>query len=247
VTYAQHGEFGNARVAFAFSGQKIPPELAVEFELLRLSEKPPAMLVEWIKRLERFLDRAARPRPWSILRVSPGMERKVRDALGPKTRETPHGAGLSVYVPIEKYRPARTWKSRTRPLIPGYIFAELRDDDDLDLARANHAVRDVMARDGKPVRVDALCIGSMILAEAMGAFDSTWNAPRPGHPPGTPAARAKRKWEKGECARVTEGPFAGFIALIIAADRADRIETLVTIFGRVTALELDETMLEPFC
>jgi transcription antitermination factor NusG len=100
-----------------------------------------------------------------------------------------------------------------------------------------------MCRDGRPVKVPAVLIGSMILAEAFNAFDSTWESPAP---PKKGPRPPRHKWKKGEWARVIGGPFAGFNAVIETADRADRMETFVTCFGRVTALELDETMLEPF-
>lgn len=180
-------------------------------------------------------------RPWNILCVAPGMERKVAAALGPKTEENRHGAGLQVYVPIERYRPATTWRSRTRPLMPGYVLALLRDDDELDLARKNHAVREVMCREGRPVRLSALDVGSLILFEAWGMFDRTWESP-------APSIRGQRKlrhkWERGQRVRVTDGPFAGFPAEIQKAERADRMEVFVTLFGRVTPVTLDEEMIE---
>jgi transcription antitermination factor NusG len=183
-------------------------------------------------------------RPWRILRVTPNMERKVAAALGPKTRENPHGAGLAVYVPLERFRPATSWRSRLRPLIRGYIFADLPDDDALDLARKNHAVRDVMCADGKPVSVPSIDVGAMIFLEAYGAFDTTWDAP----PPRKSAKRGRRRplknWRHGQRVKVSEGPFAGHVAQIVTATRADRINVLVTIFGRATEVTLDEEMLD---
>lgn len=180
---------------------------------------------------------------WRLLRVSSGMERKVRDALGPKTEEHPHGAGLNVYVPVEKYRPRRnTWKSRTRPLIPGYIFAELPDEEALDTARKNHAVRDVMCLDGLPLVVPAIAVASLILMEACGEYDATWGAPAPVRDKRR-GLRPLKNWAKGQRVQVVEGPFASFPAFIEKADRADRIEVLVAIFGRITPVTLDEEML----
>lgn len=222
-------------------GSTVPADVMAEYAAIVLLEPEPKELRSWTARLHRRVRRALAPPAWSILRVTPNMERKVAAALGPATEENPHGAGLSVYVPLERYRPATTWRSRQRPLIPGYIFAELKDDYDLDLARANHAVRDVMSRDGKPIRLPAIWVGSLILAEACGEFDQTWNAP-------APRKRGSRKtrweWEKGEVARVTDGPFAGFNATIEKADRADRMKVFVDLFGRVNPVTLDEEMLE---
>jgi transcription antitermination factor NusG len=231
------------RSSSPFPGQRIPTELQIEFELLRQTEKEPALLRDWVARLQRRLASAARPAPWSILQVDPCAERKVAAALGPKTEETPHGAGLTVYVPLEKYRPKRTWKSRTRPLIPGYILALLRTDEELDTARAHPAVRKIMCRDGVPLKVPAICIGSLILFEACGEFDQTWNSV-PERDKSRGRRPTRRAWEKGEVAKVVEGPFASFPAEIVNAERADRIEVMVMIFGRATPVQLDEEMLE---
>jgi transcription antitermination factor NusG len=214
----------------------VPIDLWLEYAKIRLLEPEPALAEVWSRRLLAGIRRhTTAPPPWSILRVKPSMERRVRDAL--------LDAGLTVYVPIEKYRPARTWKSRTRPLMPGYIFASLLNDDDLDLARGNHAVLAVMSRDGKPVKIPALAIGALVLAEAMGDFDQTWNAPAPVRDKRR-GRRPRHAWVKGQRVKVTEGPFAGFLAEIVNAERADRIETLVVMFGRVTPVTLDEDMLE---
>jgi transcription antitermination factor NusG len=215
----------------------VPIDLWIEYAKIQLLEPEPALATVWNRRLLASLRRHLTPQPWSILRVSPNMERRVRDALS--------DAGLTVYVPVEKYRlpKARSWKSRTRPLIPGYIFANLQSDEHLDLARANHAVRDVMARDGKPLGVPALSIAALILAEASGEFDQTWNAPAPLRDKRR-GRRPSKAWQKGQRVKVMEGPFASFPAEIVAADRADRIEVLVTIFGRATPVTLDEDMLE---
>jgi transcription antitermination factor NusG len=228
------GEFGNATVLFAHCGQRIPAEMQVEFELLRLFDRQPNR--NWIDALQRRLALAAKPRPWSVLRVKPNMERKVTEVLTE--------AGLSVYHPRERYRPARTWRSRTRPLMPGYLFFDLADDDALDTARANHAVIDVMCKDGKPLKVPAIEVGLMVLAEWAGAFDTTWTSPPPLRDKRRGRRPPRRKWKQGEAARVTDGPLAGFLAQIKSADRADRIEAFVTIFGRVTEVTMDEEMLE---
>lgn len=174
---------------------------------------------------------------WSILRVTPHMERKVRDVLIDQ--------GVPCLVPEERFRPANHWRPRTRPLMPGYVFAELRNDDALDIARANHAVREVMCRDGRPVRCPPVLIGVMILLEAWRAFDSTSRVPvsRRDKRRGRRAVCVSR-WEHGQRVKVSGGPFAGFFAEVLRAERADRVEILVSIFGRVTEVSLDEEMVE---
>lgn len=224
-------------------GRQVPHHLMAELAAIVLLDPEPDLLSEWVSRLQRRVRSALTPPAWSVLRVSQGMEGKVAKALGPKTEDDPHGAGLAVYVPIERYRPARTWRSRTRPLMPGYIFADLPDENSLDIARKNHAVREVMCKDGKPVKVPALAIGSMILMEACGEFDLTWDAPAPIRNKAR-GRKPTRKWVKGQRVKVADGPLAGFLAEIIKADQADKIAVLVSIFGRETPVELDEEMLD---
>jgi transcription antitermination factor NusG len=193
---------------------------------------------------------AACPNPWSILLITPNMERRVAETLTE--------ARLTVYVPIETYRPKpvnvarahRPWRPRTRPLIPGYLFADLTDDRHLDIARANHAVRRIMCREGVPITIGAEDMRKIILDEAEGAFDFAKRAS--GASKGRHRGkRGKRgagaepsRWKSGHRVKVAEGPFAGFIGTIIKADRMDRIEVLVSIFGRQTPVEMDEGDIE---
>jgi transcriptional antiterminator RfaH len=236
----------SASARLALPAGEIPNDIWLQWAKIQLLEPEPLLLAEWMRALAGLrlgaMNRTIRP--WNVLRVSPNMERKVCEALGPKTKEIPHGAGLRVYVPVEKYRPKRTWRSRTRPLIPGYIFADLPDEDALDTARQNYAVRDIMCLDGKPLAVPAIAIGAMILMEAFGEFDTTWNSPAPIRDKSR-GRKPSRNWKHGELVKVTEGPFAGFMAEIVKAERADRIEVLVSLFGRETPTELDEEMIEP--
>lgn len=184
---------------------------------------------------------------WAILCVTPLMERKVAAALGPKTEEHPYGKGLTVHVPIEKYRPANHWRPRTRPLIPGYVFADLPNDDAIDTARENYAVRDIMCHDsGVPFRLSANVIGALILFEAWHAFDRTWKPPpfRVQKRGGRKSSFRETKWQHGKRVRIMDGPFAGFLGTIMATPRDQRIEVLTAIFGRQTTIELGEDEVE---
>jgi transcription antitermination factor NusG len=184
---------------------------------------------------------------WSILCVTPNMERKVAAALGPRTEENRHGAGLRVYVPIEKYRPANHWRPRTRPLMPGYVLAELPDDEALDLARGNHAVRHVICdQSGQPLRVPLIDIGSLIFLEACHAFDRTWRPPpfRTRKRGGQKSSYREAKWESGRRVRISSGPLAGFVGTVMATPRDQRIEVLTAIFGRDTTIELGDDDVE---
>jgi transcription antitermination factor NusG len=130
--------------------------------------------------------------------------------------------------------------------MPGYIFADLTDDAALDTARGNHAVISVMCRDGRPVKAPALAIGWLIFLEWTGAFDATLG--RAIDPPRTRRGRKRttplRNWRKGQRVMIAEGSFRGFVGEVAKADRADRMELLIDVFGRPTPIELDEVLLE---
>lgn len=183
---------------------------------------------------------AGHARAWNILRVAPHMERRVRDTLA--------DAGLQVYVPIETRWPkgyprmtkAEKMRARpiTRPLIPTYIFALLPDDEALDLARNNHAVREVTCFEGRPIRVPARELGAMVLFEACHEFDETWSPP--GVRRGKRRGKSLRNWKGGERVKVVAGPFGGFMGDVLASDRDERVRVLVTLFGRATPIDLGE-------
>jgi transcription antitermination factor NusG len=180
----------------------------------------------------------ANPRPWCALKVAPHMERKVAAALT--------DVGLAVYVPIERYRPANNWRPKTRPLLSGYVFADLPDDASLDIARANHAVRELWCRDGKAVQIPALLIGTLILLEAWRAFDRTWkpSGARPSRRKNKRGSFAESRWEHGERVKVKSGPFEGHQADILRVAREGRLEVMVALFGRAIQAEIDEEAVE---
>lgn len=239
-----HVAVGPSRLEVPEGASLLPfaEEIAVLMMIEKAVDPVPRLYTAWLSGLRVKLHRSAAARPWSILRVKPGMEAKVTEVL--------RGAGLGVHHPRERYRPARTWRSRTRPLIPGYLFVDLPNDEAIDLARGNEAVIEVMCRtmaDGrpKPVQVPALVVGAFVLAEWLGEFDTARTAPPPANrrrhrrPP-------SRKWEAGELVRIAEGPLEGRTGKILAAERADRMLVLIEIFGRMSEVTLDEEMIEAF-
>jgi transcription antitermination factor NusG len=198
-------------------------------------------------RAEELQRLASNPNAWNVLVITPHMERRVAETL--------KEAGLTIYVPIETYRPkpanvARShqpWRPRTRPLMPGYAFADLSDEQSLDIARANKAVRRIMCREGVPVTISAKDMRKIILAEEAGEFDfakRASGASKGRHRGKRGKGATESRWKSGQRVKVIEGPFASFPAEVMRADRADRVEVFVTIFGRVTPVELDEDWLE---
>jgi transcription antitermination factor NusG len=237
-------DFGPITLVSPDGSNRIPAHLWPELEVAVMLEPEPEMRADWVRTLQLGLRRACAAErrlreapPWSILRVATPMARKVADALT--------DAGVRCYVPVEKYRPPNHWRARTRPLIPGYVFAELLDDDMLDLARENHAVREVMSRDGRAVTIPALAIGTLVAFEALHLFDRTWKPTWRSHKRrGRKASTIQSRWQHGQRVRVLDGSFAGFEGDITSVARPQRIEVLVYIFGRAVPVELGEDEVE---
>lgn len=200
-----------------------------------------------VLRIQQWLRRIPASPPWNILRVAPNMERRVRDTLAE--------AGLQVYVPVETRWPkgyrlmTKAEKLRakpiTRPLVPGLVFAVLPDDDAINLVNENKAARLLKAGDG-PLKVRAQDIGVLAFWEACHEFDETWAPPlrRNGSKRGRRKKDHNARWKGGERVKVTHGPFAGLFGEVLRASREDRVEVLMTIFGRETPAEVEEGWLE---
>jgi transcription antitermination factor NusG len=179
---------------------------------------------------------------WHILRIIPNMEKRAHKMLAE--------ANVTAYLPIETawvFLPRDRKAKRTRALFPGYLFAELPNDEVIDVARGNRTVREIMCRDGRPVTLPPIVIGSMALLEAWRVFDLTWTPPltgrrnkRRGRKPTTQLSR----WENGERVRLTTGPFAKFEGTIMRTDRGARIEVLIAVFGRPTLVAVSDAQVE---
>ncbi|WP_315759319.1 transcription termination/antitermination protein NusG [Bradyrhizobium sp. SZCCHNRI2007] len=59
-----------------------------------------------------------------------------------------------------------------------------------------------------------------------------------------PASRKRRLYLAGEMVRVVDGPFAWFTGAVEHLDSKGRLRVLLSIFGRMTSVELDEGQIE---
>lgn len=169
--------------------------------------------------------------PWMILRVTPRQERFVITALDEFQ--------IPAYAPMHITRPnlAKRIATRTRPLIPGYVFVRLDGDQDIDQARAIRGVREIMCRDGRPRHVPALAVAGLILAEAAHKFDETWS------PPKQKGRRYAHRWIKGDRVKITGGAFDGFAGQVLRSMGRNRMEVLLTMFGRVQEVSVEHRQL----
>lgn len=172
---------------------------------------------------------------WCILRVQPQQERWVAETL--RTEK-----GVNAYCPLHKSKPKHATirgAVRTRPLMRGYVFADLPNDEAIDAARNLRNVSSIMCLDGRPRRIPSLAIGCLIFLEACNAFDETWEPPLLKDGP-----RYTYRWRKGERVRIRGGAFAGFVAEVDGGHGRDHMTVLLSIFGRVTEIVVEHKDLE---
>lgn len=140
-------------------------------------------------------------------------------------------AGLTGYVPqhITEAKHAKRKAKRTRPLIAGYVFAELPTDEAIHQALGIRGALELVSQNGKPRRIPTLAIGSMVLAEAFHVFDETWV------PPKRKGARYSHAWKRGDRVTIDDGgAFDGFTAEVLRSNGRDKMAVLLMVFGRLT-------------
>lgn len=178
----------------------------------------------------RRRDETIYPKRWVVLRVTPRQEGFVHKAL------TEHELKLQAYVPLHVTVPlkAKRKATRTRPLIPGYVFALLPDEDALDVAMAIRGVLEIMCDgEGRPRQFPLRELGGLIIEEACHAFDESWE------PPAIKGKRYSHRWVKGERIRIDGGTFHDFEGEVTATDRKDRIRVSLALFGRWIEVEVE--------
>ena len=167
---------------------------------------------------------------WYVLRSATRREKTAAQSL----REL----GFTVYLPCETrwVRHARTKTSQTYPLFSGYLFAQITQDD-IWKAQAADGVHKVLTAERKANGVTSYVsaikgayVDALSAAEANGAFDKTLkDRPKP---------KGENPFKKGDPARIMEGPFSGFIANVTKVRGSDRVNLLVSLFGKVQDVEI---------
>jgi transcription antitermination factor NusG len=221
--------------AIAMPAGVLPTDVWLAYAQIKLLEPEPELLAEWSRRLDRLVlgaeDRRL-ARSWYILRVNSRQERFVAGAL--------NEAGFAAYYPVHVTKPKHATRKAaicTRPLMPGYVFACLPDDEATVQALAIRNVIDRLQFGGEAVRVPPLEMGSLILADACFAFDETWEPPR------IKGRRYSHAWKPGERLKIEGGAFDGFLAEVRRGHGRDHMAVLLTIFGRATEVVVEHRQL----
>lgn len=168
---------------------------------------------------------------WRLLYVRSQSESRYHASLAER--------GLSCYVPKET-----VWRGigvrrqpACKPLLPGYVFADLTDEQ---LAEAAH-LPDVLyiVREGdRPAVVPAKFVDSLKSAEADGKFDKTRKERKQ-------VGRIGKPMKPGERFEVLTGMWAGHIGEIARAIGDKRAEIVLSLFGRTSTVIMDFANMKP--
>lgn len=165
---------------------------------------------------------------WYVIHTYSGFESKVKMTIEQRLEYL--GLKDNVYkilIPTEDIFELRKGQKQlsTRKFFPGYIMIEMDMSDDIWYAIKNTPkVTGFLGAGNKPTPMTQEEIEAII-----NQMESRKSKPRP-----------KVLFEKGERVKIIDGPFASFTGQVdeINVDR-EKLNVLVSIFGRSTPVELD--------
>jgi transcriptional antiterminator RfaH len=131
---------------------------------------------------------------------------------------------FAVYCPVElrTVRHARRVQTVTRPLFPGYIFAEIAPDHTLwRPILSTYGVRAVIRFGDRPAFLDNGFIEGLRAREIDGVI-----------------AKPAMPYQLGQEVRLSGGPFDGVIATIIEMDERDRLVLLTSLLNQDVRLRV---------
>ena len=177
---------------------------------------------------------------WYVLRVASNKEHQVRDALERKVKiEGLEGRVGQILVPTVKERRMRSGVPRIveRKLYPGYVFVEMACEEDGSvpegvwfLIKETTGVGDFIGSDGKPTSMPEREVGQMLAASAESEEQ-----------PGLSGLNIS----KGNQVKITDGAFESFEGEVESVDeRRGMVSVIVSIFGRMTPVEVEYWKLE---
>jgi len=174
-------------------------------------------------------------REWFVVRTKPGCEQLAADEL--------RCGGHETYLPMRRirnfYRRGRVYTNQHKPAWEGYLFLASpagrtvdwgRFRDDIRFRHVGSPLKDAR---GFPHHVPGSLVVAISVAEMNGRYDEV----------GAHDKLAERFVEGGEFV-VTDGPFAGFRALVDGVTSSELVRVLVNLFGRHTSLTLDPSQLD---
>jgi len=176
---------------------------------------------------------------WFVLRVASNKEDMVRETLLRKIKIE----GLTDYVnrilvPTEKKKTMKGGKTRvqTTKLYPGYVFVEMRLEDDgripqdvFFLIKETTGVGDFIGTAGRPAAMQVHEVEKMIAASR----------------PAEEEPEVKMEFSPGDSVKIKEGPFENMEGTVdTLLPEQGKVRVVVTIFGRSTPVEMEYWLIE---
>ena len=176
---------------------------------------------------------------WFVLRVASNKEDSVQQTLLRKIKiEGFENLVNRILVPTEKIKTIKAGRQKitAKKLYPGYVFVEMRLEEDgripqdvFFLIKETTGVGDFIGTAGRPSPMSLPEIEKMLAAS---------KAPEE-------APTVKMEFATGDPIKIKEGPFEnmeGTVDELLPAQ--GKVRVIVTIFGRATPLELEYWMIE---
>ncbi len=176
---------------------------------------------------------------WFVLRVASNKEDSVKETLLRKIKIE----GLvhlvnRILVPTEKQKTIKAGKQKIleKKLYPGYVFVEMRLEDDgripqdvFFLIKETTGVGDFIGTAGRPAPMSVPEIEKMLQASK----------------PAEQQPEVKMEFQKGDQIKIKEGPFENMEGTVdkILPDQG-KVRVIVMIFGRATPVELEYWLIE---
>ena len=172
---------------------------------------------------------------WFVLRVASNKESSVRETLLRKVQIENMGHLVNrILVPMEKTKTIKGGKQKITEtkLYPGYVFVEMRLEDDgripqdvFFLIKETTGVGDFVGTAGRPTPMAEHEVVKMLT-----------DSKRPDEEP-----LIKLTFDKGEHVLIKEGPFENYEGTVDELlPEKGLVRVLVTIFGRQAPIELEE-------
>ncbi len=178
---------------------------------------------------------------WFVLRVASNKEDSVRTTLVRKVQIEGMGHLVNrILVPTEKEKTIKAGKQKVieKKLYPGYVFVEMKLEDDgripqdvFFLIKETTGVGDFIGTAGRPSPMSIPEIEKMI------------NAAKPADEQPT----VKMEFEPGDHIKIKDGAFENMEGTVdeLLPDQG-KVRVIVTIFGRSTPLEIEYWQIEKF-
>lgn len=170
---------------------------------------------------------------WYILHTYSGHEKKVRDSLKARIRDTEiQDLIAEVIVPTETVVEMRGNKriESSRMFYPGYVLVEIECDE------RGHIPDDVFHAIKATPKVTGFVGGQMPTPLTPQEVEQIVNNVQAG----IEKPKPKFTYESGETVRIKSGPFASFTGKVEEVNKdKSTLKVVVTIFGRSTPVELN--------